>query len=1129
MRQSAIAFPPVAAAVMVLAFATEGQGAVRPRVVDTRLPTADVVIASEVLAPPADQHAHMSDTLQTGIDAIAAVGGGVLFLPAGRYRVEKPVTVREGVTVRGEWVSPGEAAPAGTVLAVTAGKGAPDGPPAFTLQRGSGIREVTIWYPEQDVSEVVPYPWTIRTSSDMGGDNVTVVNVTLVNPYQAIRIGPEWNELHTIRRVFGTPLKTGLWIDTTTDIGRVIDVHFSPQWWSASGLPGAPADADARRALATHLASQATGADIGRSDWEYLYALHVDGYAVGVRFRAGERGTTNAVMFGCELRNCGTALVCERLNGVGLSATGCAFHGTGPALLAPSTFTTVAQFHSCRFGSTGASAVQLQGRGLLSFQDCRFEAWRDVAVDASAGSVSVHGSTFEQETGHIRLGEELRRARVLGNRFAGEPSITRGHGPADVQIAHRALGFAKPDVSLPPPAPVRAPASRELFVVTDFRASAEAQDNTASFARALNAARVAGGGTVYVPAGNYRLADGLVVPSGVELRGCFDVPHHTISAGSVLMPLAGRGEEEGPPFLQLERGAGLRGLTVWYPEQDLREVIPYPWAVRALGPDCWLVDVTLGNAYQGADFWTHDSTGHVISYLAGAMLKRGLWVSKSDGAGWVEDVQFNPHYSLRLHKSLPHPPLPGGIGGRVIDYQRQNLEAMVFGRCADEHITRTFLYAAFDGLAFRDDGGATNARIVNHGTDTASRACVLEAAGDRGLVFLNAQLVPLGKWVQAGIVATSGFAGTASFFNSQLWAGPASATIEGRGRVVVQQANTHSGAILLRGSDCSLSNVSFGADLRPHVRIEGDETRARVTGLLSEAGLCRVDNQVGSRARLLGNACALPPPTAVPGAAPTFATGWEEDEPTGSADRIASPGGGRRAVSKATCRRFAADGARTGGHVLRLYGNADDPKYSYVYFRVFDGPVAVLPDTVLSYWVQPRNERGRHVGVDLLFSDGSVLRDSGLRTTDGAGVHTGGAKGPLGEWTRIAIPIGGRYVGKTVEGIMAAYDSRGGGGEFEAWFDDLQLHSELAGLTWQVRASPAGGECRPGTRVTLSAEGGVGIRYTLDGSNLDAGSPTYRGPIVLGTPGLRELRFATETPAGRPSPFVFGEMYDVQE
>ena len=68
-----------------------------------------------------------------------------------------------------------------------------------------------------------------------------------------------------------------------------------------------------------------------------------------------------------------------------------------------------------------------------------------------------------------------------------------------------------------------------------------------------------------------RFNDGgtLRVPSGVELRGCFDVPHHTVSAGSVLLTTHGAGNEKATPFLSLEPRSGLRGITVWHPEQKI--------------------------------------------------------------------------------------------------------------------------------------------------------------------------------------------------------------------------------------------------------------------------------------------------------------------------------------------------------------------------------------------------------------------------------------------------------------------------------------------------------------------------------------------------------------------------------
>ena len=160
----------------------------------------------------------------------------------------------------------------------------------------------------------------------------------------------------------------------------------------------------------------------------------------------------------------------------------------------------------------------------------------------------------------------MERARILGNSFAGDPQIVDETEGADLGISHAPLTTAKPDLTPYVPAPVRTPPRRALYVVTDFGADPEADDNTPAFAKALAKAGADGGGTVYVPAGLYRFAGQLRVPTGVELRGTFDVPHHTISGGSVLLTTAGQGDEAGAPFLELETKSGLRGLTVWYPE-----------------------------------------------------------------------------------------------------------------------------------------------------------------------------------------------------------------------------------------------------------------------------------------------------------------------------------------------------------------------------------------------------------------------------------------------------------------------------------------------------------------------------------------------------------------------------------
>lgn len=1109
-------YAAVCAAICVLG--SRSHGAPRPGVVRTIFGTPDVVIASVTAHAPRDGRTDAGEAIQRAIDAAAAAGGGVVFVPGGRYRLETALVLREGVTLRGDWTPPRPRVdPRCTILMPTAGRGETDGPPAITMERGTGISGITFWYPEQRPEGIVPYPWTIASSERVVPDNFTVQNATFVNAYQAMRFGPAANELHTVRHVYGTPLKTGVWVDSCTDIGRLNRLRFSPAWWEGSGLPGAPATRAARRALRAHLVREAVGVDLLRSDWEYVYDVSVGAYAVGVRFRAGAQGTSNAVMFGCSLRACRTALEIDQLNPIGLSAVGCTLDGVGHAVLGAPALRSVVQLNACRLSASAGSALALQGPATVTMQNCSFRRWRGAAVEAERGSVVAMGCDFGQRGAHVLLAPAVARARLLGNRFAGAPGI-RNESRGDVMVSHRPMQLARPDVRPHVQSPDRRPARGLLFLVTGFGASPRAADNTAAFQRALSRAGQAGGGTVYVPAGNYRFAGSLRVPKGVELRGVFDVPHHTQSGGSVLMPTAGRGQEKGTPFVQLASGSGLRGLTFWYPEQSLRTVVAYPWAVRSLGPRCWLVDVTFGNAYQGADFGTYPSDGHVIRYMAGAMLRRGLWVSKCRGDGWVEDVMMNPHYSVRLNAPLPKPP---DYEGDVIAYQRAHLDGIVFGRCEREHVRGTFLYAAYDGLAFRGDGGGGNARVILHGTDTASRPMVFEATGSRGVEIVNLQITPLSDQEVAGIVSTPSFRGRARIFCTQIWAGHRAALLEGPGEVLLQQVNDLSGPMTVRAGQFGLESGIFAADWQPQVRVEEGCRAARILACLAPDQL-RIENHAG--ARLTARAGSLSPPP-VEGPA-THRTGWEPGDPASPPDTVQDDGGGLRGVADAACRPAPGEG-RDGGTALRISGEARNAEHSCVYFRIGSGPVAVNTDTTLAYWFRPTNALSRHIGIDALFADGSTLRDAGAADASGTPVHPGTERGRVGEWTRIVVPIGRACRGRSIRWLMLAYDGRPGEGRFEAYVDDLAITSPEAGTPWSVEASPPGGRYARGVTVHLSAPGAAAVRYTLDGSTPTPSSPRYLSPIRLGRPGLWEVRYAAQGADGRVSGRAGAQLYDV--
>lgn len=1079
-----------------------------PQAVTPRFPTSDLVIAEEIVTPPAATDTDAAPFLQAAIDRTAQRGGGTVFAAAGTYRIASRIIVREGVTLRGDFSA--QAPGAGTLLSITADKGREDAPATFSIERGGGLVGLTFWYPEQRLPDPVPYPWTIKNATMPANDNQTVADCTFVNAWKAICIGPDGNELHTFRNLKICALKTGIEIDSTTDIGRISKVTVAPAVWLESGLPGVPSAS----ALRDHLLREDTvGVMIGRSDWEYIWRLEVFGYRRGLVFRKGARGTTNAVMAESRLTGCGRACEVQALNQVGLSAYCCEFAGTEHAWFGTPSFDAVVQFHSCRFDGVTAN----DGSGVVTFHACDL-ATADVtcvpdgqltAMDCALGRATLAARRVRL------LGFDAAKARVDGLDAAG-----------DVMVHAAACGKAGEPVVWGDPPPFPRPKSDALFVVTAFGASPEREDNAAAFQAALDKAGAnPGGGTVYVPGGRYAFRGDIVVPTGVELRGCSDVPHHTVSGGTVLLVHHNRGAESGSPFVSLAGGSGLRGVTFWYPEQPLKAPEPYPWTVRALGKHCWLKDVTIGNAWQAVDLATHRSDGHRVSYLAGAMFRRGLFVGGCKATGWIEDVQFNPHYACRLPKDLPRVEgeRPGDVGGRVIQFQREHLEGIVIRDCRDARLRGTFLYAAYDGLAFRGD---CRAQVLMHGTDTGSRAVVFEMTRGARVDMALTQLVSLGDWAQAAIVTLPADRGTARLLNSQMWAGPATAILEGSGTVRLEQFNTLTGPIEARAGRLEVLNGVFDRVLSPHLSFSAP-ARGEVVGTLFERGPLRVEAD-RRHVRTFANSLSSVPPALDPGDVPTqLASGFEPGEPAAVVDTVATRGGGLRRVSDNRCGAVERADAHSGRYAVRLAGGSDDPAYSFVYQTLFKQPVFVMPDTVLTYWFKPLNESGRGTGIDLLFADGKTLRQSGSVDRDGISTFPGVKRGRLDAWTQITVPLG-KFAGNTIVTVMAAYDTRKGGGRFESLFDDLRIAPELSPAAWRVRLEPAGGRVARGTQIRLVKEPSVRVRYTLDGSAPKADSPEYKEPFTLTQRGVVEVQVTPLTLDGALSEQVFGALYEVE-
>jgi len=372
-----------------------------------------------------------SKALQTALDA-AQKEGPVCYLPAGQYRLEAPLTVPAGVTLCGASGGvPHSEHPIGTVLLGYAGRGQPDGEPLITLKPNAVVRNLIIHYPEQTLAAVAAYPWSIRAD----GELCQILDVTLTNPYQAIDVGSKWNELHLVRNVFGCPLKTGIYIDRCTDIGRIENVHFNPNFWTRMTLQPRFPSGDIKAYLEKNL----VGFKIGKTDWEFISNSFVIFPRIGFHFDDFGHGPGNAVITQSGSDICPVAVRVDRSQPhAGVQFANGQFMGTievGPQNHGP------VKLANCGFWGIPATRehVRHSGPSTLALTACHFTGWDaagmgDPCIRATGGRLVANGCEF-MDSGKraIVLEKGLKAATVSGCTFRDSRAVTDDSG-ADVQI-----------------------------------------------------------------------------------------------------------------------------------------------------------------------------------------------------------------------------------------------------------------------------------------------------------------------------------------------------------------------------------------------------------------------------------------------------------------------------------------------------------------------------------------------------------------------------------------------------------------------------------------------------------------------------------------------------------------------
>jgi Pectate lyase superfamily protein len=402
-----------------------------------------------------------------------------------------------------------------------------------------------------------------------------------------------------------------------------------------------------------------------------------------------------------------------------------------------------------------------------------------------------------------------------------------------------------------------AAAVQDHYSVLDFGAKGDGKsDDTAAFQKALDTAGQTGGGVVYAPRGNYFFAGHLSVPGAVTLKGVWEsVPSHLgirsrgaskpTDDGTTFLVTENRGKEDGAPFITLGTDSTLKGVVIYYPEQDpAEEPSAYPWAIAMRGKNPAVLAVELLNPYNGIDA-THNER-HLIRDVHGQPLRRGVLVDVIMDIGRIEDVHFNPWWSMQP---------------RLFKWQQEHGEAFIFGRSDWQYVLNTFCFGYNVGYKFiQTRAGVCNGNFLGIGADDCYTALVVENCAPMALLISNGEFVSFHGPDPTMVRVEDPNTGSVRFVNCAFW-GPCNqiAKVAGSGTVGFSDCvfvqwdhknegrpalQVSSGTVLVRGCE-------FQAD-RPQIEL-GEKVRRAVISDNIIKGKARITNRSEAAVRISNN------------------------------------------------------------------------------------------------------------------------------------------------------------------------------------------------------------------------------------------------------------------------------------
>ena len=228
-----------------------------------------------------------TNAIQSAINSVAGKGGGTVYLPAGKYLVTSKISIPPYVTLRGDWQDPDKGTEYGTVILAVPKK---DGESLFEIRGSAGVNGLTVFYPEQSLTNPKPYGFTFYTTG--AGDAYMLASVTrctVINGYQGLGACVNEGNAHeqfSVDTFKGTFIRTAAEVYNQADVGTWKLVTVNPKYWAECPLTNSkPTVSD----IAAYTRKNTVGLILGDLEWTEFAGLYVSDCKYGIQIVDGKR------------------------------------------------------------------------------------------------------------------------------------------------------------------------------------------------------------------------------------------------------------------------------------------------------------------------------------------------------------------------------------------------------------------------------------------------------------------------------------------------------------------------------------------------------------------------------------------------------------------------------------------------------------------------------------------------------------------------------------------------------------------------------------------------------------------------------------------------------------------------